>query len=136
MQKVIIILLILVLSGCTSDIKIEKNILKVSSSKYSFHKVWKQVTSDRLKVLPQDEVSYGKLYTWSRNIILEDAKRTLEDRSDIREYFDKLAHPNGICLSGVWEIYKENPYSGYFTKSSSALIIARSSSAMSESRRG
>ena len=107
-----------------------------TGGKNSFQEVWKELTSDPLKSLPQEKISFGKLFTWSKNIILEDAKRTLEDRADIREPFDKLAHPNGICLKGIWSIHKENPYSGYFKKSSKALIIARASSAMSKTRRG
>ena len=52
------------------------------------------------------------------------------------EPFDKLAYPNGICLKGIWEIHSENPYSGYFKKDSRALIIARASSALSNTRNG
>ena len=71
---------------------------EMGSQKNSFQEVWKEVISDPLKTLPQDTVSFGKLFTWSKNIILEDAKRTLKDRADLLESFDKLAHPNGICL--------------------------------------
>ena len=127
MQKAIWILIIFGLNGWSSDMKIENN---------SFKEVWNEVTSDPLHVLPQDKISFGKLFTWSKNIILEDAKRTLDERADILEPFSKLAHPNGICLKGIWEIHSDNPYSGYFKKSSKALIIARASSAMSKTRRG
>ncbi|NEW60770.1 hypothetical protein GSY74_05690 [Sulfurovum sp. bin170] len=127
MQRIITLLIILSLNGYTTDMKIDKN---------SFQEVWNQLISDPLTILPQNEISFGKLSTWSRNIILEDAKRTLEERADILEPFDKLVHPNGICLKGIWEIYSENPYSGYFKNSSKALIIARASSAMSKTCRG
>jgi len=132
-QRFITFLLFIIfgLNGWSQEMNSEKN-----SSKNSFQEVWNEVISDPLKTLPQDKISFGKLFTWSRNIILEDAKRTLKDRADIREPFDKLAHPNGICLKGIWSIHHENPYSGYFKNSSQALIIARASSAMSNTHRG
>ena len=128
MKQILIILIIFGLNGWSSEMKIEKN--------SSFQEVWEQVISDPLESLPQDKISLGKLFTWSKNIILENAKRTLENRADILEPFDKLAHPNGICLKGIWQIHADNPYSGYFKKSTQALIIARASSAMSKTRRG
>jgi hypothetical protein len=104
--------------------------------KYSFEDVWGKVKSDPYSVLPQEKVSFWKLFKGSKNIILEDSKRTLNDHSDILEPFDKLAHPNGICFKGIWEIHNENRYSGYFKNGSKALIIARVSTAMSNTRRG
>jgi len=104
--------------------------------KHSFQDVWNEIVSDPLKTLPQNTVTFGKLFTFSKNIILGDAKRTLIDNRDIIEPFDKLAHPNGICLQGLWEINKENPYGGYFKNHSKALIIARASSALSKTKRG
>ena len=98
--------------------------------------VWKEVVSDPYKILPQDSISFGKLFTFTKNIILRDAKRTLSERSDIRKPFDKLAHPNGICLRGMWHITEASPYSGYFKKGTQASIIARASSAMSKTKRG
>jgi hypothetical protein len=47
-----------------------------------------------------------------------------------------LLHPNGICLTGIWEITEENPYSGYFRKGSRALAIGRYSTCCTETRRG
>jgi hypothetical protein len=102
----------------------------------SFKKVWSEVSAKPLETLPQEKISLGSLFTWSKNIILQNAKRTLESRDDILPYFDKLAHPNGICLKGTWKIHKETPYSGYFKNFSEALIIARASSAMSNTKSG
>jgi hypothetical protein len=48
----------------------------------------------------------------------------------------QLAHPNGICFKGLWEIDTENKYSGYFKKNSKGLIIVRASAAMSNTHRG
>lgn len=50
--------------------------------------------------------------------------------------FNKLAHPNGICFKGQWEIDTDNKYSGYFKKNSKGLIIVRASTALSNTRRG
>jgi hypothetical protein len=44
--------------------------------------------------------------------------------------------PNGICLTGVWEITEDSEYSGYFRKGSRALTIGRYSTCCTETRRG
>ena len=115
-------------------------ILSVSEAKEmqpnQFQAVWDTVKTNPYDTLPQYKVSIGKLFTWSKNLILSDAKRTLENRADILPSFEKLAHPNGVCLKGLWEIHKDNPYSGYFKPHSKALIIARVSSAMSNTKSG
>ena len=135
MKRLILLLILLQFNGCTKETIMEPSPL-IATEKHSFNDVWSTVNSDPLSTLPQESISFGKLFTFSKNIILADAKRTLLDRADIREYFNKLAHPNGICLKGTWEINSENPYSGYFKKATKALIIARASSAMSETKRG
>ena len=101
-----------------------------------FQAVWNEVISDEVTVLPQEEISFFKLFTVFKNIIFEDANRTLNEYSDIRYRFDKLAHPNGVCMKGIWKIDADSPYSGYFKKDSEALIIARASSAMSNTKKG
>ena len=50
---------------------------------HSFQDVWHEVTSNPLATLPQNTVTFGKLFTFTKNIILGDAKRTLEDHRDI-----------------------------------------------------
>jgi hypothetical protein len=55
--------------------------------------------------------------------------RNLADRRDLRPRFEKLIHANGICLTGVWRIDKDSPYTGYFAKGSEGLVIARLSTA-------
>ncbi len=135
MKKLITLLVLFNLFGCSKDINIEDINIKPLKP-HSFNDVWSEVNSDLYKTLPQDKISYGKLFTFSKNIILHDAKRTLLERSDILEPFDKLAHPNGACMRGYWNITKTNPYSGYFKNGTKALIIARASSAMSNTKRG
>jgi len=100
----------------------------------SFEKVWEQVKSDAYEKLPQLEVSYFKLS--GEKGIEHSAMRTLNEDADLLEPFEKLAHPNGICFKGVWKIDTQNPYGGYFKKGSEALIIARASTAMSNTQRG
>ena len=53
-----------------------------------------------------------------------------------RKGYRRLVHPSGICMTGVWEITEETPYSGYFGKGSRGLIIARYSVSAMETRRG
>jgi len=135
MKRLLIIFILLQFNGCSKELSMENN-NQTPLVKHSFQDVWSEVTSDPLSTLPQNTISFGKLFTFSKNIILSDAKRTLVERADILEPFEKLAHPNGICLKGKWEINQENPYSGYFKNSTEALIIARASSAMSKTKRG
>ncbi len=143
MKLLFLLFIIFHISACTTEIKnnqtalVQKNKgIPMKSTKNSFQDVWTQIASDPLTVLPQDTVSWRKLVSWGKNVILEDAERTLEEHADILKPFDKLAHPNGICLKGFWEIREENRYSGYFKNHSKALIIARASSALSNTHRG
>jgi len=134
MKRLILIFILFQFNGCSKDISTETQ--HQTLTKHSFQNVWEEVASAPYKTLPQDSISFGKLFTFSKNIILSDAKRTLTEHSDIRKPFDKLVHPNGICLKGVWEITQANPYSGYFKNGTHALIIARASSAMTQTKRG
>jgi hypothetical protein len=102
----------------------------------SAQEVWSVVNSKPYYTLPSNKVSYGQLFDGAISLIERSAKRTLNDHNDILPYFTKLAHPNGLCLKGTWEIDQENPYSGLFKKNSSALMIARASVALNETERG
>ena len=67
--------------------------------------------------------------------------RAVDSRADLRwgvdgKGFRRLLHPNGICLTGMWEITEETPYSGYFRKGSRALVIGRYSTCCSATQRG
>jgi hypothetical protein len=67
--------------------------------------------------------------------------RTVDSRADLRwgadgKGFRRLLHPNGVCLTGRWEITEDSPYSGYFKKGSQALAVGRYSTCCSETRRG
>ena len=101
-----------------------------------FDDVWAQVASDRYAQLPHDTVSVTKMFTGWVNHLLDASKRTLADRRDLLPRFDKLLHPNGVCLKGVWRITESTPYSGYFAQGSEALFIGRASTALTETRAG
>ena len=101
-----------------------------------FQAIWNQLKSDPVEKLPQVKVSYRKLVVHGEDVISSDASRTLSSRANILPYFEKLAHPNGICFKGQWNISKPNKYSGYFKKDSKGLIIVRASSAMSNTKSG
>jgi len=70
------------------------------------------------------------------------ARRTVEARSDLRwgpdrRGFRRIVHPNGVCLTGMWEIdAAQTGYTGYFRAASRALIVARYSVCCTETRRG
>jgi len=136
MKALYLLLILLPTYGCTKEMTLKTEDTKVTYKQHSFQDVWREVTSDPLSTLPQNTVTFGKLFTFTKNIIFNDAKRTLVDRRDIIEPFDKLAHPNGVCFKGVWQIDKANPYSGYFKQHSKALIIARASRALSKTKSG
>jgi hypothetical protein len=72
---------------------------------------------------------------------LQAAKRAVAAASDLRwgtdgKGFRRLLHPNGICLTGLWEITEETPWSGYFRKGSRALLVGRYSTCCTETRSG
>lgn len=72
---------------------------------------------------------------------LQSAERTVDSDADLRwgidgKGFRRLVHPNGVCLTGLWEINEETEYSGYFKKGSKAVMIGRYSTCCTETRRG
>ena len=125
--------MLFLVSSCSTVVPVQK---PPEPIKNQFKAVWNEVTSDPLNQLPQDKISFNKLVQGGKNIILEDSKRTLNERANILKPFDKLAHPNGICFKGTWNIHADTKYSGYFKKDSKALIIVRASTAMSNTKQG
>jgi len=52
-------------------------------------------------------------------------ERAVDSAADLRwgadrRGFRRLLHPNGICLTGLWEVTEDTPYSGYFAGGSRA----------------
>ena len=67
--------------------------------------------------------------------------RAVDSAADLRwgpdgKGFRRIVHPNGICLTGLWQITEDTGYSGYFRKGSRALIVGRYSNCCGETRRG
>lgn len=128
MKYLFSIFILITLLGCTSKtVSVEVKPYK----SLSFLDLWTVLKSDPYSKLPQTKVSYYKLSSSKENLILKNAIRTLNNHADILEPFEKLAHPNGICFAGIWKIDTPNIYSGYFKNSSKALIVARASTALS-----
>ena len=100
-------------------------------------------------LIPVYEVTLGRLIAWLLLVwqglaYLQAARRTLESQADLRWGPDRrgvrrIVHPNGVCLTGTWEI-DESPegreYSGYFKKGSRALIVGRYSNCCTGTRSG
>ncbi len=68
-------------------------------------------------------------------------ERAIDSKADLRwgpdkKGFRRLLHPNGVCLTGTWQITEETDYSGYFRIGSEALMVGRLSTCCSETRRG
>lgn len=81
-------------------------------------------------------LSFGKRFLFLRAV-----QRTVDSHADLRwgadgKGFRRLLHPNGVCLTGRWEITEETEYSGYFRKGSEALAVGRYSTCCTETRRG
>jgi len=134
-KLIIIIILIFTFNSCASSTNISKKEKSISYQK-QFNSIWNIIKSNPYKKLPQDKISYFSLQKDGNSTILKDARRTIKNKEDILPYFNKLVHPNGVCFKGIWNITKENNYSGYFKKDSKALIIARASSALSNTKKG
>lgn len=99
----------------------------------TFNEVWSEVGADAYRQLPQYKVSYESL---TRGAFEHAANGTLDDRNDFRPTRQKLVHPNGVCMAGVWEIGPTSPYSGYFDRGRRGLVVARASASMDATRRG
>ena len=96
--------------------------------------------------LPNEVVTmrtvFGNLLSRHWNRRFERAsERAVDSRADLRwgpdrKGFRRFLHPNGICLTGRWQITEATPYSGYFARGSTALVVARYSSGASGNQRG
>jgi hypothetical protein len=107
-------------------------------SLFSVNEIWdliKEMPYDNAN-LPVAEVTLESFYNFGVDHLLASAKRTIENKSDILPHFDKLLHPNGVCLRGIWKIDSSSAYSGYFSQGARGLIIARASTTLSNTRRG
>jgi hypothetical protein len=97
-----------------------------------FSNIWNTVTSDAYSYRPTEKVSTSKFIGRGVDMLLKNAKRTISSKEDLLPDFNKLLHPNGICLKGTWNITSSTPYTGYYGTDSKGLIIARASVALSD----
>jgi hypothetical protein len=108
-----------------------------------YQKIW---GSNDMPPLPVYEVTLASILNgilpfgkpWQ---FLKAVERSVDSDADLRwgsdgKGFRRLLHPNGICLTGTWEIDTESGYSGYFKKGSKALIVGRYSTCCTDTRRG
>jgi hypothetical protein len=96
--------------------------------------------------LPVQDVTirsvFGGLLAHGRNNRFERASaRALDSGADLRwgpdgKGFARLLHPNGVCLTGRWQVTADTPYSGYFARGRTALVVARYSSGAGGPLRG
>lgn len=109
-----------------------------------YQKVWGAAGEP---ALPQGAVTLSSVLKGALNFLrggglfAQASRRAVDLHADLRwgpdrRGYRRLIHPNGLCLTGVWEISQESGYSGYFRQGSRALIIARYSTCCSATRRG
>src|SRR6266542_241609 len=87
----------------------------------TFREVKDVAFSGRYDTLPKNPTVGLKTFLQ----FLNGSARNLVDKRDIRPWYRKLIHPNGICYAGVWRIDRDSPYTGYFARGSEGLCIAR-----------
>jgi hypothetical protein len=97
-----------------------------------YQKVWGDPNEPALPVYKvTNRSNYAGLLPGGRPSQLRIAAiRTVDTAADLRwgedgKGFRRLVRPHGVCVTGVWEITADNPYSGYFKKGSRGLVIAR-----------
>lgn len=108
-----------------------------------YQQVWGR---DGQPPLPVYEVTLASvmrgLLSFSKPFLFRQAsERTVDSHADLRwgpdgKGFRRLLHPNGVCLTGLWEITEETGYTGYFANGSKALAVGRYSTCCTETRRG
>jgi hypothetical protein len=95
--------------------------------------------------LPQYEISLSSalrgLLKFREPLIAQASRRTVDTHADLRwgpdrAGYRRLIHPNGVCLTGLWEITEDSGYSGYFKKGRKGLLISRYSTCCTATRRG
>ena len=108
-----------------------------------YQKVWGAAGEPPLPVKEQTIATvFGGLLVPGRSSRFEhSSSRTLDSGADLRwgpdrKGFARLLHPTGVCLIGRWQITEDTPYSGYFRRGSTALVVARYSSGAGGNLRG
>lgn len=87
-------------------------------------------------LLPQYPVGLCSIFKAGSAPLERDAQRTVSERFDYYDRLPKKLHPNGVCVSGEWQITSQTPYSGLLQSQAQGLFIGRISVAMEETTRG
>ncbi|HVK62089.1 MAG TPA: hypothetical protein VM432_11080, partial [Bdellovibrionales bacterium] len=90
----------------------------------SFTDVWNKIAAKPYESLPLYKIVSAETLKSAASLAMNG---TLDDRNDFRPRRVKLVHPNGVCLAGTWRIDEASNSSGYFSKGSKGLVIARAS---------
>jgi hypothetical protein len=107
-----------------------------------YQRVWRR---ENEPPLPVYEVTLRSVLTGilslGGGLFQKATERAVDSHADLRwgpdrKGFRRLLHPNGICLTGEWEITQPTEYTGYFATGSKALTVARYSTCCTETRRG
>jgi hypothetical protein len=108
-----------------------------------YQRVWGGSSEAALPIyeVTLSNVLRGILPLGKRYLFRQATERAVDSHADLRwgpdgKGFRRLLHPNGVCLTGRWEITEETGYSGYFRKGSQALVVGRYSTCCTETRRG
>jgi hypothetical protein len=108
-----------------------------------YQRVWGRDDGGPLPIykVTLSSVLHGVLSFGRRYLFQQATARAVDSHADLRwgpdgRGFRRFLHPNGVCLTGRWEITAETEYSGYFRKGSEALVIGRYSTCCTETCRG
>ena len=107
----------------------------------TFEEVRAAVWAAPYQALPQwtvDSDTLGASGDDDGNHLLAAARRTLGNRADLVDFPGgrKLFQANGICFTGTWRIDGASRWPGLYSAGTEALLIARASVSMSNTRRG
>ena len=101
---------------------------------------------DGAPALPEQRVTIGTVFGGLLSLgkpsrFQRASERALDSGADLRwgpdrKGFRRLLHPHGVCLVGRWQITEDTGYTGYFSRGSAALVVARYSSGGGGNRRG
>jgi hypothetical protein len=108
-----------------------------------YQRVWGAASEPPLPVhdVTLSSVLKGVIGGAQRHLFRQATARAVDSHADLRwgqgrRGYRRLLHPNGICLTGRWEITAETAYTGHFRRGSRALIVGRYSTCCTETRRG
>ncbi len=85
--------------------------------------------------MPHYPVNSQTVFSTSPTLV-KDAQRTVNEKYDYYDYLPKKLHPNGVCITGEWEINQATKYTGYYKSGAKGLFVGRISVTMENVVRG